>query len=422
MRATRYPGVKQIGEKQFRIRGKFLDPRSGSTKEVQRNVEAGSAKEAAAIRANLLEEAEAAVTTQRMTVTGFARLWLQSKNGVVSKYTLESYTSILEQHVLPRLGDFYYDQIGPMEVQQWVNLGLKLKNDEGKPRYSRRSVEDWFRVFRNMTRDAIAQLGLLRDPTLRVRFPQDPWTDESELEQEDDILELDEVHRFLDAMKRSRPASYAMTMTLGLTGQRFCHVSALKWGDIDFEQMMIRFRRKQVRGEIGPISRRKPAPREIPMLPELAQALLEHRDRQQRLDERGSGDGHGTSRDDFVFMSNVGSLRQPANVYNAFKAALKEAGIKKRVRPHGLRYFFNDVLRLAGIDSVSARSITGHVTEEMRAHYSTVRLDEKRTVMEKVAQKLRDARSSDSAVQVVELVVSDKMGRKGPVDSDEKAA
>ena len=86
-------------------------------------------------------------------------------------------------------------------------------------------------------------------------------------------------------------------------------------------------------------------------------------------------------------MSNVGTLRQPANVYNAFKAALKEAGIKKRVRPHGLRYFFNDILRLAGIDSVSARSITGHVTEEMRAHYSTVRLDEKRAVQKAAVDK-----------------------------------
>jgi hypothetical protein len=43
-------------------------------------------------------------------------------------------------------------------------------------------------------------------------------------------------------------------------------------------------------------------------MPELAQALKEHRDRQQRLDERGSGYGHGTRSDDFVFMTDVGTF------------------------------------------------------------------------------------------------------------------
>jgi integrase len=83
-------------------------------------------------------------------------------------------------------------------------------------------------------------------------------------------------------------------------------------------------------------------------------------------------------------------------VHNAFAAALKESGIKKKVRPHGMRYLFNDLLRLAGVDSVSARSLTGHVTEQMREHYSTVRLDKKRAVMARVGERLRE-RSGDSS-------------------------
>jgi hypothetical protein len=41
---------------------------------------------------------------------------------------------------------------------------------------------------------------------------------------------------------------------------------------------------------------------------------------------------------------------------------------------------------------VTGRAITGHVTEEMRKHYSTVRLDEKRTAMEAVGEKLREGK------------------------------
>ena len=422
MRATKYPGVKLISTGLYRVRGKFTDPRSGFTKEVNRDVEAESPKEAATIRAKLLEEGvDAANTREPMTVTGFARLWLKSKAGVVARYTLESYTSTLDKHVLPFLGDFYYDQIGFIEVQHWVNRSLKRKGEDGEV-YSRRSVEDWFRVFRNMTRDAIAQLDLLRDPTLRVRFPTDPWTDEDAVEA-DEILTPEEVHGFLAAMKQSRPGAHALSMTLGLTGQRFCHVSALKWGDIDWENQVIRFRRKQVRGEVGPISRKKPAPREVPMLSELAETLRAHQARARWLLERGSGAKRGVGPDDWVFPAKNGELRQPSCLTNAFEAAKLKTGITKRVTPHGLRYFFNDVLRLAGIDSVTARSITGHVTEEMREHYSTVRMDEKRAVMERVAEKLREAKEkSEKAAQVVEKVVEPAKKQKAASRRERKAA
>ena len=55
-----------------------------------------------------------------------------------------------------------------------------------------------------------------------------------------------------------------------------------------------------------------------------------------------------------------------------------------------MRYRFNDVLRLAGVDQVTRKALTGHVTDEMTAHYSTVRLDEKRVAMEAVVAKIRD--------------------------------
>jgi hypothetical protein len=48
--------------------------------------------------------------------------------------------------------------------------------------------------------------------------------------------------------------------------------------------MLIRFRRKQVRGIVGSISRKKPVPREAPMLPELAETLSAHKARLKKLE------------------------------------------------------------------------------------------------------------------------------------------
>lgn len=55
--------------------------------------------------------------------------------------------------------------------------------------------------------------------------------------------------------------------------------------------------------------------------------------------------------------------------------------ITKRFTVHGLRYTFTDLVRRANVDAVVRRALTGHVTEEMQRHYSTVGMDEKRAAV-----------------------------------------
>lgn len=60
---------------------------------------------------------------------------------------------------------------------------------------------------------------------------------------------------------------------------------------------------------------------------------------------------------------------------------LEKAQIRKRFTIHGLRYTFTALVQLANVDAVVRRALTGHVTEEMQRHYSTVGLDEKRAAV-----------------------------------------
>jgi integrase len=374
---TRYPGVKMISPGWFQLRGRMLDPRTGQRKEVTKLVEAASPKEAFFERTKMLSE-RPIQTNQRIKVGTFAELWIESKAAVVSEYTLKSYADALQKHVLPVLGNYYYDDVGHLDVQAMVNQWLAIKKDDGRRRYALESMRDWFRVFRNMTHDAIAQLNLERDPTLRISFGNAHAVAEDAAR---DPLTIDEAERLLSTMKETRPASFALLSAKKYTGQRFCHVSALKLGDIDWSEMLLHFRRKQVRGKVGPISKKKPVPRVIPMLPELARVLLEHCRRLGRL-------GYPVDGDAWLFPTANGTLKQPSSLVNAIRRSAKEAGLAKRITPHMMRYLFNDVLRLAGVDQVTRKALTGHVTNEMTEHYSTVRLDEKRAAMEAVATLL----------------------------------
>ena len=79
----------------------------------------------------------------------------------------------------------------------------------------------------------------------------------------------------------------------------------------------------------------------------------------------------------------------------AWKKCLEAAGITERFTPHGLRRMFNAMLRWVKVDPVIAKALAGHVTEQMREHYSTVVLDEKRAAVTSVLRLLPGGESAD---------------------------
>ena len=219
-----------------------------------------------------------------------------------------------------------------------------------------------------MTKDAIDTFELPRDPCARIRFPQEELSDGS------NALTPSELAAFLDAMRTSFPHHYALVMVLAFTGLRFCHASALTWDDWDETNGLLRVRRKQVRGVVSSLTRKKRAPGTIPVEPILATALREHRDRLEETNAPGYELG-------WMFPSEAGTLRTPNTMDKAWAHCLKAANIKRRFTLHGLRYTFTDLIRLSNADAVVRRALTGHVTQEMQDHYSNVGTEEKRAAI-----------------------------------------
>jgi hypothetical protein len=60
----------------------------------------------------------------------------------------------------------------------------------------------------------------------------------------------------------------------------------------------------------------------------------------------------------------------------------------------GMRRTFNDLARAAKVEAIVTRSISGHLTERMQHHYSTVRPEEQRASIARVIELLRYANSS----------------------------
>lgn len=387
---TRYPGVYRVNDNCYRVRAVGTDPRTGKKKAVEKLYEGVSAQEAARMRTVLVEEIGAAtrvVTKQR--VSDFARSWIASKAVSLDATTASMYADALEQHVLPALGDYWYDALVKADVQKWVDdcFSAVWKTPTGrKKRYARNSVHSWFRVFRTMTRDAVDALNLPRDPCVRIRFPQE------ELREESNALEPAELLRFLSEMRARYPHHHAMVTLLAFTGLRFCHASALKWEDWDEDKAVLHVRRKHVRGEVAPVSRKKRAPGVIPVEPELAEVLRAHRDRLAAAKAPGFDKG-------WMFPSDAGTLRTPNTLDRAWAKCAEAAKVKHRFTVHGLRYTFTDLIRLSKADAVVRRALTGHVTQEMQQHYSHVGTEEKRAAIAGALQLLANVKEAKSGEQ-----------------------
>lgn len=386
----------RVDELTYWIRAKVMDPRTGNKKEVTKLLEGVTIQQAAQQRADLVEATKKpAAEVKKMRVGDYARSWLESKALRLDASTVQTYTDALEDHILPALGDFYYDQLMSTDVQKWLDgemlrgwttdvKGRKDRKKKARRSYSRNSIGVWFRVFRTMTRDAMVALDLPRDPTLRVSLPEPP-VDHSE----PNSLTPEQLAAFLEAMRTSYPQHYALVATLAYTGLRFCHASALRWEDWDEQTGVLRVVRKHFRGEIGPVSRKKQAPKEYPVEPELAEILRQHRRLLLRTQAKGLEAG-------WMFPSAEGTLRTPNSLDRAWAKCLRQAEITKRFTVHGLRYTFTDLVRRANVDAVVRRALTGHVTEEMQRHYSTVGLDEKRAAIAGVLRLVPpDARRED---------------------------
>ena len=154
---------------------------------------------------------------------------------------------------------FYYDQLTSLDVQKWVNA-------ERRKGYRAETIKGWFRVLRTMTRDAMEPLGLPRDPTLRITFPEDEERDDNALSPE-------------DAREVPRQHGAALSAALRIGGGARLHrpallprVGAALGGHRRRKAVSSCVVRKNMRGRIGPVSRKKRAPRKYPLHPQLAES------------------------------------------------------------------------------------------------------------------------------------------------------
>jgi len=351
----------------FRVRVKARNSKTGKVQELKKVIAAATAADAVRAKEALRREFEIGRSpVQRLRLATYARSWLSGKLPILKPSTSAKYASVLDSHIVPALGEYYLDALEPADIVRWRD------QQEAKPA----TVNSRLRVLKTLLHDAVAELGLARDPTARVRALGEKTT-----ATDPNRLTASQLAKVLSALETHELEWHPLFLTLALTAARVSEATALKWDDVDFDAGMIHIRRAHWKGIVG--TTKTGSIRTVPMPEILARVLKEHRRR--LVQEQAPGLDKG-----WVFPSKKGTLIRGSSLQKPLERALAKAEVKDRFTIHGFRRTFNNLMRQVASGEV-VRSVTGHVTERMTEHYSHVEQDEKQQAVSAVLRLVSTA-------------------------------
>lgn len=381
---TKHTGIWKTS-KGYRVRARAVDPRTGAQREANRHYEAITLDQAVARQLELRQELRAGgreEQQERPKYAGFAESLTRRKiaNGdLASAATQTQWAHVQDAILLPYFGEWFVDAIRRRDVLEWLTTQGQLVR---KGKLSPNTVNSRLRVLLTTLREAVVDLDLEHDPTLKVE-PVDTSTHETYTEEEPNSLTVDELKAFLVAAQRLYPQHYAMLLLGFATGRRPSELRPLrrqgKESDVLWDEGVLLVRRSETRGQA--MNKTKTGVRlRVALPPELVDTLRWH--------VRHLPDGP-EKESDLLFPSEVGGYRSSTGLAKAIPAIAEVAGIRKHLTPRCMRRTYQDLMRAAGVNDLVVRAISGHATAEMQAHYSTVGSDEVKAGLAKVVELLR---------------------------------
>ncbi len=166
-----------------------------------------------------------------------------------------------------------------------------------------------------------------------------------------------------------------MVITALSLGLRVSELVALKWGDVDFDNLTVNVQRAFVRGAINP-TKTKTSKGILPLDPVLAEILLKHKGVSKHKADEG-----------FVFAGESGKVRWPESMLQDYlKPAAVKAGIGK-IGWHTFRHTYSTLLHSLGTTAVVQKELLRHSDIRTTLNvYTRAVSEEKRVAASKLAQ------------------------------------
>ncbi|MGB5925202.1 MAG: tyrosine-type recombinase/integrase [Dehalococcoidia bacterium] len=292
------------------------------------------------------------VKPNKITLGELLRQWLKDYASMnTTDRTQESYTSIIERHLIPALARVSLVDLQAQHIQSYYAKKLSEGRADGKGGLSARSVVYHHRILSNAL-DYAVKMGLVVRNVAKVVEP--PRVARVTMQ----TLSPEEVSRFLDVARDTD--YYVYFATLLYTGLRRGELLALRWRNLDLGSGKLSVVETAYRlgsGEYRIKEPKTPHSRRTVVLPDsLVELLKAYRFDQELLRIQL---GIGLNADDFVFIRPDGSPINPNAITLAFRRIIKRAGLKN-IRIHDLRHTHATLMLKAGIHPKVVSERLGH--------------------------------------------------------------
>lgn len=291
--------------------------------------------------------------------------------------TIYSYKQIIDNHIVPALGEVLIQQLKPKQLQQYYTM---LINEKGLSSNTARKHHD---LLNTSLRLAVKQDVLLYNPIDKVEPPKHTTKE----------ISFYKPHEFNELCERVKGDRLEIIVYLaGYAGLRREEICGLKWECVDFKNKTIQISSARTAAGsqiIKKSTKNKSSYRLLNFQDELLEVLVKEKARQSENREFFGKEYIGN---DYVVVMDNGKPYRPNRISEIFTKFIKDNRMPK-ITLHGLRHTFASLANSANITAYDIGKAMGHSTTATTTKIYMHQFDEaNENIMSKVADKIKSAK------------------------------
>ena len=318
------------------------------------------------------------VTSPNQTLEVYLTYWLENVAKLtIRTRTYEQYSTSLQLHLLPALGNIILQKLTVQHVQ---NLYARL-HDEGQ---SAGSIAAIHAVLHRALNHAVKHNLVARNVSSYAARP-------AVRRYKSQVLTVEQANKLIETVKGRRIEAFIILALT--TGARRGELLALHWDDLDFEQKTMRISRSMThargRGIYEGETKTQMSRRTVLLADIAIDALKEHRSTQEDARLKWLEAGKKWVDNGFVFPGFDGRYLPFETLRLWFVDALRDAGLP-HMRLHDLRHSAATILLVKGVHPKVVQELLGHSSISMTMDvYSHVLPSMQQSAIEKMNEAFK---------------------------------
>lgn len=290
----------------------------------------------------------------KTTLAVFLEKWLNDyARPNLSPRTTEGYESIIQQHIIPKLGSITLTQLKPEHIQQYYSEAMANGRCNGRGGLTPHTVRHHHMALHRALEVAVKWGLLNRNPVDMIDPPRFQRV-------EMNVMNEDDINNFLET---ARPTRYYALFYLALfTGMRRSELLALRWSDIDLYLCQVSVNRTLHRLRDGSLIFQTPKTakgrRTVALTPSASIMMREYKEKQE-ADKKVVGIHLEES--NFVFSDVEDRPMLPDTISRAWAKLASKAGLKG-IRLHDARHTHASIMLKQGIHPKIVQERLGHAS------------------------------------------------------------